>query len=128
MDTPSADYPLTTLRTAAPIIGKAIPTDRRKALQGAPHRGRHIAWALAAVVAVAVVAFLSWSSFFSPVTVLVAPVQSNVRQQVFGLGTVGARVQSNVGFKVAGVLAVLDADQGDRAQAGQPRPNGRCGA
>ena len=48
-NTPSADYPLTTLRTTVPAVGKAIPTDRRKAIQGAPHRGRHIAWALAAV-------------------------------------------------------------------------------
>ena len=118
-DTPSADYPLTTLRTTVPAVGKAIPTDRRGAIQGAPHRGRQIAWALAAVVAVAVAAFLSWFAFLSPVTVSVAPVQSNVRQQVFGLGTVGARVQSNVGFKVAGVLAALDADQGDRVRAGQ---------
>jgi HlyD family secretion protein len=118
-NTPSADYPLTTLRTAVPAVGKAIPTDRRKAIQGAPHRGRHIAWALAAVVAIAVAAYLSWSAFLSPVSVTVAPVQSNVRQQVFGLGTVGARVQSNVGFKVAGVLAALDADQGDRVRAGQ---------
>lgn len=118
-NTPSADYPLTALRTAVPAVGKTTPTDRRKAVQGAPQRGRHIAWALAAVVAVAVVAFLSWSAFLSPVRVSVAPVQSNVRQQVFGLGTVGARVQSNVGFKVAGVLAALDADQGDRVREGQ---------
>ena len=118
-DAPSADYPLTTLRTAVPAVGKAIPTDRRGAIQGAPHRGRHIAWALAAVVALAVAGFLSWFAFFSPVTVSVAPVQSNVRQQVFGLGTIGARVQSNIGFKVAGVLVALGADQGDRVRAGQ---------
>ncbi len=118
-DTGSADYPLATLRTAVPAVGKAIPTDRRGAIQGAPHRGRQIAWALAAVVALAVAGFLSWSVFFIPVTVSVAPVQSNVRQQVFGLGTIGARVQSNVGFKVAGVLAALGADQGDRVRAGQ---------
>ena len=118
-NTPSADYPLTTLRTTVPAVGKVIPTVQRKAIQGAPHRGRHIAWAFAAVVAVAVVAFLSGSAFFSPVTVSVAPMLSNVRQQVFGLGTVGARIPSNVGFKVAGVLAALDADQGDRVRAGQ---------
>ncbi len=117
-NTPSADYPLT-LRIAVPAVGKTIPSDRRNAIQGAPHRGRHIAWAIAAVVAVAVAAFLSWSIFLSPVTISAAPMQSNVRQEVFGLGTVGARVQSNVGFKVAGVLAALDADQGDRVRAGQ---------
>src|SRR5512142_1270026 len=95
---PSADRPLTTLRTTVPAVGKVIPTERRKAIQGAPHRGRHIAWALAAVAAIAAAAFLSWSAFLSLVTVTAAPVQSNVRQQAFGLGTVGARVQSNVGF------------------------------
>jgi HlyD family secretion protein len=52
-------------------------------------------------------------------TVLVAPVASGVPERVFGLGVVGARVQSNVGFKVAGVLAALGADQGDRVKAGQ---------
>jgi HlyD family secretion protein len=113
-DTRSADYPVT-LRTTVPAVGKAIPTDRRGAIQGAPHRGRQIAWALAAVVALAVAGFLSWFVFFSPVTVSVAPVQSDVRQ----LGTIGARIQSNVGFKVAGVLAALGADQGDRVPAGQ---------
>ena len=118
-DARPADTSLTTLRTTVPAVGKAIPTERRKTIQDAPHRGPQIAWVLAAVVALAVVAFLSWFAFFSPVTVSVAPVQSNVRQQVFGLGTVGARVQSNVGFKVAGVLAALDADQGDRVRAGQ---------
>jgi len=117
-DTRSADYPIT-LRTTVPAIGKALPTDRREAIQGAPHRGRQIAWALAAVAALAAVGFLSWFAFFSPVTVLVAPVQSDVRQQVFGLGTVGARVQSNVGFKVVGVLVALGVDQGDRVRAGQ---------
>jgi len=72
------------------------------------------------IVAVLVIAgFLAWSAYFSPVTVSAAPVQSNVREQVFGLGTVGARVQSNVGFKVAGVLVVLKADQGDQVRAGQ---------
>jgi HlyD family secretion protein len=117
-DTRSADYPVT-LRTTVPEVGKAIPTDRPGAIRGAPHRGRQIAWGLAAVVALAAVGFLSWFVFFSPVTVSVAPVQSDVRQQVFGLGTVGARVQSNIGFEVAGVLVALGADQGDRVRVGQ---------
>ena len=117
-DTRSADYPIT-LRTTAPAVGKSVPTDRRKAIQGAPHRGRQIAWGLAAVVALAVAGFVFWFAFFSPVTVSVAPVQSDVRQQVFGLGTVGARVQSNIGFEVAGVLVSLGADQGDRVRVGQ---------
>jgi HlyD family secretion protein len=52
------------------------------------------------------------------VTVEVASVSTDVPVQVFGLGTVGARVQSNVGFKVAGILASLNADSGDRVSAG----------
>ncbi|MDE2167682.1 MAG: efflux RND transporter periplasmic adaptor subunit [Alphaproteobacteria bacterium] len=80
---------------------------------------RRLIWTLAIVLAVAIVAFLSWRVFFSPVTVSLAPVQSNVREQVFGLGVIGARVQSNVGFKVSGVLTELDADQGNRIRAGQ---------
>ena len=115
----SADFPLTTPRTAVPAVGKAIPTDRRRVMQGAPHKGRHFALALAAVLVLAVAGLLSWSAFFSPITVSVAPVESNVRQQVFGLGTIGAQVQSYVGFKVTGVLVALGADQGDRVRAGQ---------
>ncbi len=72
-----------------------------------------------AVIALGVAGFLSWFTLLAPVTVPAAPVQSNVRQQVFGLGTIGARVQSNIGFKVAGVLVALGADQGDRVRAGQ---------
>ncbi|HVB69255.1 MAG TPA: biotin/lipoyl-binding protein [Acetobacteraceae bacterium] len=39
-------------------------------------------------------------------------------EQVYGLGTVGADVQSNVGFKVAGVVNEIDANEGDRVNAG----------
>lgn len=38
--------------------------------------------------------------------------------QVFGLGTVEARVASKVGFKVAGILTELRADHGDRVAGG----------
>ena len=38
--------------------------------------------------------------------------------QVFGFGTVDACVQSNVGFKVAGVPVTLNADEGDLAPVG----------
>ena len=55
---------------------------------------------------------------FRPVTVETAFPLPGLPVQVFGLGTVGARVQSNVAFKVAGVLTELDADEGDRIAAG----------
>ncbi len=58
-------------------------------------------------------AFTVWSSLLRAVTVQVARAEPNVAVQVFGLGTVEARVQSKVGFKVSGVLAELDADVGD---------------
>ena len=84
-----------------------------------PPARRRLVWPAAIIVIVAVLAFAAWRAFFSPVTVSLAPVQSNVREQVFGLGVVGARIESNLGFKVAGVLSALDADQGDRVRAGQ---------
>ncbi len=59
-----------------------------------------------------------WNAHLRPYQVQVARVAANLPEQVFGLGTVGARVQSNVGFKVAGVLVALNADAGDRVGAG----------
>jgi HlyD family secretion protein len=98
---------------------KKILEDKRGPDRVASRKNRSLFVAALIVIAVFVAGALSWFIFLSPVTVSVAPVQSNVREQVYGLGTVGARVQSNVGFKVGGVLAVLKADQGDRVQAGQ---------
>jgi HlyD family secretion protein len=59
-----------------------------------------------------------WHTRLRPLTVQTAPLSTDVPVQVFGLGTVGARVQSNIGFKVAGVLVTLNADQGDLVPAG----------
>ncbi len=86
---------------------------------GKPQRVRSVLVAVLIVAAAIVGSLLIWWAYFGPVTVPVVPVEANVREQVFGLGTVGARVQSNIGFKVGGVLAGLKADQGDRVQAGQ---------
>ena len=44
--------------------------------------------------------------------------ERDVAVRVFGLGTVEARVQSKIGFKVSGVLADLEADVGDRVAKG----------
>ena len=84
-----------------------------------PQRGRSAIFTLLIIAAAMLGGLLIWLAYFSPVTVSVAPIQANVREQVFGLGTVGAQVQSNIGFKVAGVLVALKADQGDRVKAGQ---------
>jgi HlyD family secretion protein len=70
---------------------------------------------LALVVGAGVVA---WALVFRPVAVLIARVERDVPVQVFGLGTVEARVTSKVGFKVSGVLVELKADVGDRVAKG----------
>ena len=59
-----------------------------------------------------------WFLFLSPVNVQVSHVERDVPVQVFGLGTVEARVTSKVGFKVSGVLVELRADVGDRVTKG----------
>ena len=82
-----------------------------------PSRRLLVLVALIALLA-ALAGFVGWAVFLRPVAVEVAPVSGNVPVQVFGLGTVSARVQSNVGFKVAGVLVALNADSGDRVAAG----------
>ena len=71
------------------------------------------------VLLAALAGFAGWRILLRPVSVEVASVSTNVPVRVFGLGTVGARVQSNIGFKVAGVLVALDADAGDRVAAGR---------
>ena len=78
---------------------------------------RIILFAIAAVV-VAGLLVGAWIMFLRPVKVEAADVQQNVPVQVFGLGTVEARVTSKVGFKVSGVLVDLRADVGDRVQKG----------
>jgi HlyD family secretion protein len=54
-----------------------------------------------------------------PVTVAVVRAETAVPIQVFGLGTVEARILSRIGFKVAGTLTHLQADHGDRVAAGR---------
>jgi HlyD family secretion protein len=66
----------------------------------------------AAVIAGAI--YAAWALLLRPVTVQVAHAERDVAVQVFGLGTVEARVQSKIGFKVSGVLVDLAADVGDR--------------
>ena len=60
----------------------------------------------------------AWSLMLRPITVQVAKVERDVPIQVFGLGTVEARVASKIGFKVAGVLLEMRADVGDRVAKG----------
>jgi HlyD family secretion protein len=74
-----------------------------------------IAVMLALVVAVGAAA---WAVAFRPIAVQVAKPAQNVLVQVFGLGTVEARVTSKIGFKVSGVLVDLRADVGDPVAKG----------
>jgi HlyD family secretion protein len=56
----------------------------------------------------------AWALFLRPIDVQVARSERDVALQVFGLGTVEARITSKVGFKVSGVLVELQTDVGDR--------------
>jgi len=71
-----------------------------------------------AVAVVVVAAVAAWAALLRPVKVTVAGPAQNVAVQVFGLGTVEARVASKIGFKVAGVLTELSADVGDHVAMG----------
>jgi hypothetical protein len=73
---------------------------------------------IAPLLAAAGVAAVAWAAVLRPVAVQVANTERDVPVQVFGLGTVEARVQSKIGFKVPGVLADLEADVGDRVARG----------
>ena len=62
--------------------------------------------------------FGAWTLFLSPINAPAATIQSDVAVEVFGLGTIEARVESKVGFKVSGVLIDLRADVGDHVAKG----------
>jgi HlyD family secretion protein len=73
---------------------------------------------LASIAFAAIAAASVWTLLLRPIKVEVARIERDVPVQVFGLGTVEARVQSKIGFKVSGVLAELEADIGDRVAKG----------
>lgn len=79
---------------------------------------RPLVWSAIGLAALAAVGTVAWASYLRPITVEVAAVQRDVPVEVFGLGTVEARVASKVGFKVAGVLVDIRADVGDRVAKG----------
>lgn len=59
-----------------------------------------------------------WYTTQRPLPVPVAAVETDVPIKVFGLGTVEARILSNVGFETGGMLVAINADHGDRVAAG----------
>ncbi|MCZ8548144.1 efflux RND transporter periplasmic adaptor subunit [Mesorhizobium qingshengii] len=89
------------------VVGKA----RR------PVTARMLWYAIALAVAIGG-GFGVWAVFLRPIEVQVASTERDVPVQVFGLGTVEARVTSRIGFKVSGVLVDLRADVGDRVAKG----------
>ncbi len=76
-------------------------------------------WVIAILVIAAGAGFAAWALFLSPIKAPAATIQSDVAVEVFGLGTIEARVESKVGFKVPGVLVDLRADVGDHVPKGQ---------
>jgi HlyD family secretion protein len=105
---PAAHQKKPVLMEIRPIVGKAWNSmNRRRVLL--------ITIVLALVAAAGATA---WTLFFRPINVQVSQSERDVLVQVFGLGTVEARVTSKVGFKVSGVLVDLRADVGDRVLKG----------
>ena len=78
-------------------------------------------WFKVGLVMILVIASITAGLFIyrnRPISVHVASVEKNVSVRVFGLGTVEARVRSNVGFEVGATLDELDADHGDSVRKG----------
>jgi HlyD family secretion protein len=77
---------------------------------------RRLTLGLGVVVGLAVAAIGMFN--FMPLKVEVAQAEHNVPVQVFGLGTVEARIQSAIGFQANGTLIELSADQGQKVREG----------
>jgi HlyD family secretion protein len=90
---------------------------RQQGSWAARHPGRLIFITLLVCVLFAA-AGIGWNAFWRTLSVQAAGEETNVPVQVFGLGTVEARVSSQIGFKVGGVLVDLRADVGDRVHKG----------
>jgi HlyD family secretion protein len=77
-------------------------------------------WSLAAAAALLLVAGggATWFLRHRALEVPVAGIERDVPVRVFGLGTIEARISARLGFEVAGTVAELAADHGDRVPAG----------
>jgi HlyD family secretion protein len=112
------DIPQPTLKAAPPAVEGAQQDSSGVAKGPATMSRRRLLSSAIILVVLVVVAAGAWNLFLRPVSVQVAQAASDVPVQVFGLGTVEARVTSQVGFKIAGVLVDLRADVGDRVAKG----------
>ncbi len=97
------------------------PAGRRKSAPVRPAgilRRPAVAWtlgvALLALAALGVYGLLT----NRPLTVSIAAVERDVPVRVFGLGTVEARIRSDIGFEVGATLVELNADEGDEVKKG----------
>ena len=77
-------------------------------------------WVIAILVIAAGAGFAAWALFLSPIKAPAATIQSDVAVEVFGLGTIEARVESKVGFKVVGH------SRRSARRCRRSRPQGRC--
>lgn len=108
------DIPKPDVKESSSVAGD--PKDKA-AGKTRPATARGLAFVILLAVAIGA-GFGAWSVFLRPIEVQVAGIEHDVPVQVFGLGTVEARVTSRVGFKVAGVLVDLRADVGDNVARG----------
>lgn len=107
------------LEIPKPIV-KEVPSGTRDKVVGKTRRpvtARMLASAIVLAIAIGAGAG-AWTMFLRPIEVQVAAAERDVPVQVFGLGTVEARVTSRIGFKVSGVVVDLRADVGDRVAKG----------
>lgn len=72
---------------------------------------------IALVAAAAFAGYRFWAN--RPLTLPVVAVEQNVPVRVFGLGTIEARVVSDIGFEVGATLESVEADHGDLVRKGQ---------
>jgi HlyD family secretion protein len=105
------------LNLKKPPLGEGRDAGMSGTRRHARQRGRVVALVLV-VALLAGAGFGLWSTFLRPVSVEATGIAANVPVQVFGLGTVEARVGSKIGFQVPGVLVDLRADVGDRVSRG----------
>jgi HlyD family secretion protein len=94
---------------------KTVPVSGSTKLATAIWRWR---WPLLLVGVVIVVAGVSLVLQRRPIPVSVAQLERAVPIKVYGLGTIEARVLSDVGFEVGAALSEIRADHGDRVEKG----------
>jgi len=70
----------------------------------------------AVLIAAAIAAITIYQN--RPLSVQVSSLEQDVTIRVFGLGTVEARIRSDIGFEVSATLVELNADHGDRVKQG----------